>query len=340
MYEDILVTVITCVYNTPIEYLKDAVKSILNQTHQNFEYYIVDDCSKFDLYQDDVFLDSRIHIIRLTKNSGAAIARNVALSKAHGKYIAIMDSDDISLPQRFEKQIIYMEQNSDVAVCGTWFRYFEEKNHDVKYIIDDNEYYRCCLLFDNYPTILNPSAMIRRSVLIDNNIKYDERLRKAQDYGMWVAISKYGKCTNYKEILVNYRWHKNQITQRLYTYDVNPYNWIIISDQLEKLGVELNEDEVEVLKLNFMKKEVEPYIYWQILNKILSANQKSKIYIQDKLKKRVEEQWRQKIYNTSLFEIFRLMKKLPFCERRKILRMEFERFLMKVGMRSKNTLQC
>ena len=331
-YDDVLISVITCVYNTPIEYLKDAVKSILSQTHQNFEYFIVDDCSKEDLYTDDLFSDSRITIIRLQENSGAAVARNAALDRATGKYIAIMDSDDISLPDRFEKQVEYMEDNPDVVACGTWFTYFGDKDHDVKYVIDDNEYYRCCLLFNNYPTILNPSAMIRRDVLEKNHIRYDARLRKAQDYGMWVTLSQYGKCTNLKEVLVKYRWHTSQITQQLYTYDTNPYNWIIISEQFQKLGVTFDENETELLKLNYRRLEVDSYQYWVILNKILAANQQSGFFVQEKLQRRIDEQWRQKIYSTPLKKVLALMKKLPKNENKKIFQWEKQRVLSKLGL--------
>lgn len=103
-----------------------------------------------------------------------------------------MDSDDYSLPERFERQVSYLEQNQDIAVVGTWFSYFGSRTEEVKRYIDDTEYYRCCLLFGNAPTILNPSTMIRKSFLDKYNIKYDRRLKKAEDYKMWVQLSERG----------------------------------------------------------------------------------------------------------------------------------------------------
>ena len=329
MYDDILVSVITCVYNTPAEYLKEAVQSILSQTHKNFEYFIVDDCSNKDLFADEIFNDSRINIIRLKENGGPAKARNEALKIARGKYIAIMDSDDISLPNRFSEQIAFLEENPQVVVCGTWFKQFGEKSNEVKRYIDDNEYYRCCLLFGNAPTILNPSVMLRRDVLIDNNICYDERLRLGEDYKMWVQLSRLGICTNIHKTLVNYRVHKSQTTVKNRSNTLSQYGWIVIKEQLDELGVFLTEKEENLLKINFRSREVDPFAYKQILEKIIDANSKTHIYDKEKLQKRIDEQWQQKVYNCSIPTIFSLMKKLTGTEKTKILKMQTKRILNK-----------
>lgn len=326
MYEDILITVVTCVYNTPIDYLKDAVKSILDQTHKNFEYYIVDDHSDTDLFEDDLFKDSRIKIIKLQKNSGPSIARNVAFGLAKGKYIAIMDSDDISLPTRFEKQIEFLETNPNVVVCGTWFKYFGDKTHEVKRALDDNDYYRCCLLFGNAPTLLNPSVMIRRPVMEENNIFLDERLRKGEDYKMWVQLSRVGVITNIPEILVHYRVHTDQASQRLRTKDVSPYDWIVMKEQYDAMGVVFTVEEEALMQKDFRSKEVDAYSYKQILDKILAANRESGFFVQEKLEKRINEQWVQKVYNIkNVFKLFSLLRRLNKFERRVVFKIEFDR---------------
>lgn len=338
-YDSILVTVITCVYNTPLDYLKEAVRSILGQTHQNFEYFIVDDCSENDLFRDALFDDSRITIIRLKENSGPSVARNVAIDRAKGKYIAIMDSDDVSLPDRFEKQIAFMENNPDVVACGTWFTFFGDKTHDVKRLIDDNEYYQCCLLFGNNPTLLNPSVMFRRATLETYQIRFDPRLRKAEDYKVWVQLSQIGKCTNLHEILFRYRVHNSQTSQKLYTKDISPYDWIVMQEQFEQMQLVLSDEEKAILQKDFRSREVPPYQYLQILNKMLQANQKSGFFVQEKLERRVEEQWKQKVYNTSRKDLFALMKKLPSKERRRIIRMEIQRLWRKIGFQKRKDEQ-
>lgn len=329
---DILITVVTCVYNTPIEYLKEAIGSILSQTHRNFEYYIVDDCSEKDLYSDELFKDERIKIVRLEKNCGPSIARNTAFDLAKGKYIAIMDSDDISLPDRFEKQIDFMEKNPDVVACGTWFTHFGDKTHPVERVIDDNEYYRACLLFGNAPTILNPSVMLRRSTMIEHGIRYDERLRKGEDYKMWVQLSRIGRCTNLCERLLNYRVHSSQASQRLRTKDVSEYDWIVMKEQFDAMKHSLTDEETAILKKDFRSREVDAFAYWKILQKILQANAESGFFDQEKLKKRVYEQWKMKIFNTKFSQVIALRKKLPKEENKMITRWEKQRILSKLGI--------
>ena len=333
-HDDILVTVITCVYNTPIEYLKEAVNSILNQTHANFEYFIVDDGSDTDLYTDEIFSDKRIKIIRLQKNSGPAAARNVAFDMAKGKYVAIMDSDDVSLPNRFERQIAFMEDNTDVAACGSWFTYFGDKSNEVERNIDDNEYYRACLLFGNYPTLIYPSVMLRRSSLEEHSIRLDERLRKGEDYKMWVQLSRFGRCTNIHECLFRYRVHMNQTSQKLRTKDISPYDWMVMGEQYDSMGVRFSSEEEKVMQKDFRSTDVDPYEYRLILDKILEANKQSGFFVQEKLEKRVEEQWEQKIYNTKLKKLLALMKKVPKEERKKIIKIERKRFLKKIGIKA------
>lgn len=332
MYDDILITVVTCVYNTPIEYLREAVRSILNQSHRNFEYIIVDDCSDADLYSDDIFSDERITVIRLNKNVGPAAARNMAFDIAKGKYIAIMDSDDISLPERFAKQIAFMEENSDVVACGTWFTQFGDKNNEVKRYIDDNEYYRTCLLFGNAPTLLNPSVMLRRSTLVEHHIRWDERLRKGEDYKLWVQLSRLGRCTNLHENLFRYRVHSSQASQKLRTKDISPYDWIVMKEQYDAMGMVFTPEEEAMLRKGFRSGDVDAYAYWKLLRKILDANEKSGFFVQEKLIRRVDEQWEQKVFNTSVSELVHLMKKLPKAERQKIARMERRRILRKLGL--------
>lgn len=289
-----LVSVVMCVYNTPKDYLLDAVKSILKQTYSNFEFIIVDDCSSIDLFEDNIFKDERIILLKNDSNLGLSKSRNRGICISKGKYIAIMDSDDISLPTRIEKQVEYMENNPDVVVCGTWFMFFGIKNHEVKIDIDDNEYYRCCLIFGNSPTLRNPSTMIRKQVLVENNIKCDERFKLySEDYKLWIQLSALGKITNYKEVLLYYRTHENQATHKNDVDRKSAVHDNIVKKEeiLDKLHLELSNYE-EDLFCNFTyAKHYNPVKYIAILNRLLEANKTSRVYKQDRLEKRVREQW-------------------------------------------------
>lgn len=210
-----------CVYNTPILYLREAVDSVLGQTYRNIEFVIVDDAS------DDAEvigylnclerIDNRVKVIRNKGNLGLTQSLNIGLSYCGGKYIARMDSDDISLPQRIEKQFSYMERNPKVVLVGSNVINFgdgiSDLNVSVEYdIFDDPERYKICSLFQHSGPS-HPTFMFRTSFLKDNRIGYRYDILKAQDYGIMADIlKKKGEIRKIKEPLLKYRIHSGQIT--------------------------------------------------------------------------------------------------------------------------------
>lgn len=203
-----LITVLIPTYNCA-PYVKQAVQSILDQTYTNFECIIIDDCSTDNTVAIIKSLnDSRINLIVKPKNSGYTNSLNYGLTIAKGKYIARMDGDDISLPQRFEKQVEVLEKNTDIVVCGSVFQII-----DSKVIINAPQYHddiTIGLLKDS--CIGHPTAMIKKSVLDANNINYNTDFEPAEDYDLWVRLSKIGKLHNLQEVLFLYRVHDNQVS--------------------------------------------------------------------------------------------------------------------------------
>ena len=118
------ISVIMPVYNTEKEYLTEAIESILNQTFQDFEFLIIDDGSTEPHVKETIlsYNDNRIKYF-YKENSGVADTLNFGLSKANGQYIARMDADDISLPERFEKQVSFLDCNPDIYCQGLFLRY-------------------------------------------------------------------------------------------------------------------------------------------------------------------------------------------------------------------------
>lgn len=115
-----LVSVVMPVYNSE-RFVAEAVDSILQQTLTDFEFLIVDDGStdgSLGIIQDYAERDPRIRITQHSENRGVAAARNTGIARASGKYVAVMDSDDVSLPQRIEKQVTYLEAHSDIGAVG------------------------------------------------------------------------------------------------------------------------------------------------------------------------------------------------------------------------------
>lgn len=206
------ISVIMPSYNTPLPYLKEAVESILNQSFQDFEFIILDDGSTDDspAYLNSL-TDPRIRIIRNEKNIGITKSLNIGLRAAKGKYIARMDSDDVSLPQRFEKQYAFMEAHPDVFLCGS------KKTYQMGAVsksrrIEDMDNYRAKLLFRCHGPA-HPTVFIRREMLEKYHVEYDERLRYAQDYRLFMTVCQLGgKICILPDILLFYRKHEKQVT--------------------------------------------------------------------------------------------------------------------------------
>lgn len=137
-----LISVILPVYNGE-KYLKEAIESILNQTYTNFEFIIIDDGSKdssLEIIKEYEKEDERIVAVS-RENKGLIATLNEGIEKAKGKYIARMDQDDISLPNRFEEQLKIMENDKEIVVCGSWINVFGENRKEKisKYFQYDKE---------------------------------------------------------------------------------------------------------------------------------------------------------------------------------------------------------
>lgn len=211
--ENELISVVMPNYNTSLPFLEEAVNSILTQTYSNFEFIIVDDCSTDESYGFLQSLkDPRIHLIRNEKNMGVTASLNKGFRLAKGAYIARMDSDDISFPTRFERQLAFMTENPDVIVCGTFAEEIGDSHSKRCKHIPNQKTYQCGVLFGNVYGLIHPTAFFRASELWKNHICYDENIKTAQDYAMWANCCRYGQIANVEEILFNYRIHKSQIS--------------------------------------------------------------------------------------------------------------------------------
>lgn len=214
----VTISVVMPTYNTDVPILREAVDSILAQTFRDFEFLIIDDCSTNESVEYlNTLTDPRIRIIRNETNMGITKSLNIGFREAKGKYIARMDSDDISFPQRFEKQLAFMESHPDVIVCGAYPILFSDelsagKQWEVKTEIKDMDSYRVKMLFRN-PGPAHPTAFFNREMLARHHISYDEELVYAQDYGMWRTVSRYGRVYNLPEALLFRRMSENQISK-------------------------------------------------------------------------------------------------------------------------------
>ncbi len=204
------ISVIMPAYNAE-KYIKEAVDSILNQTYGDFELIVINDCSK-DRTKDILlsYTDRRIVYLENEKNLGVAGTLNHGLSAAQGEYIARMDSDDIALPQRFEKQLAYLENHPQTVMCGSKITVFYDTGEEslCHYPAEDGRI-KAALLFSS--PFAHPSVMIRRQVLDLHQLHYEEAFEKVEDYRLWTRLAEFGQLYNLPEPLLRYRKHPGQV---------------------------------------------------------------------------------------------------------------------------------
>lgn len=201
------VSVTMPVYNGE-KFIAEAIESILNQTYSNFEFIIIDDGSTDSTkIEIDKYKDKRITLITNKINKGIVYSLNNAIKISRGIYIARMDADDLSHPKRLEKQINFLEKNSNYGLLGTSFAVMNSKRDIVSLqpAIAYDDDLRKYLLIKN--PFAHGSVMIRKSILIKNNLFYNSRAKFYEDYELWTQVSKFTKIANLQEVL--YVWMRN-----------------------------------------------------------------------------------------------------------------------------------
>ncbi len=213
-----MVSVVMPVYNRE-NYVKEALDSVLNQSFQDFEIVVVDDGSTDKTPQilaQYAEKDNRIRVFTHETNCGVGCARNTAQSHANGKYLVIMDSDDVMVPQRLERQVRAMEENPDIdALTGRLVNLadpFEQSwaERPFEYHISqpDNGF-MVCLFFAN--CFGNVSSIIRHSFIKKHDIKYKEQVKVGEDYDYWLQMTiNDGKLAYMKDVAVRVRRHNNR----------------------------------------------------------------------------------------------------------------------------------
>lgn len=200
------VSVLMPVYKTKEEYLREAIESILNQTFTDFEFLILDDCPDDD--RESIvksYDDKRIRYVKNEKNLGITPSRNKLIDLAKGEYLAVFDHDDISLPERFAKQVEYLDNHPEVGVVSSLVKNMSRGKVQRKPI--DNDDIKIGLVRNC--VVSHSAAMIRKSVLIDNNIRYEEKFSPAEDYALWCRLLPFTEFHNLDEVLFWYRDHEN-----------------------------------------------------------------------------------------------------------------------------------
>jgi len=198
------VTVLMSVFNDR-KYVEQAVRSILEQTYRDFEFLIIDDGStdgSVDIIKR--VNDSRIRLISNDRNLGLTKSLNRGIEIARGRYIARMDADDFSYPQRLEKQVEFFETHPEYGLVGTRYRVIDESGiliYDAEVPQTD---YEIRTAFLNSNPFAHSSVMFRKE-LIKEIGGYREFFRYAQDLDLFIRLSKRSNVYNLSEIFLDWR---------------------------------------------------------------------------------------------------------------------------------------
>lgn len=279
-----LVTVFMPVYNSE-QYIEEALQSIVQQTYTNLDILIVDDGStdrSVELIRQ--FQDPRIRLIQNERNRGIPYTRNVGLREARGKYIAIMDSDDVAAPTRIERQVAFLEENETIdAVASDYIQFGGKVSKKVKAPFHQPEALKVMLLF--YNPIANPSVMMRKQTLVENGLTYHEDFFVAQDYQLWSQLIKVGNICIMPEYLLHYRFGHENISKKSNQEKQLKRKALIASihrDLLNYYDVGLTEEELESFNEFFTESYGGQVQNWdsleQVITKLKSWNQETKTF--------------------------------------------------------------
>lgn len=207
------ISVLMPVYNTE-RYVAKAVDSVLSQTFTDFEFLIVDDGSTdntLKILQEYASRDARIHLTS-RENWGLTKSLNELLTHARGEFVARLDADDIALPQRFEKQVQFLQEHPDVVCVGSALDWIDDRGQFIAHCPmpeENDELQR--LMLGGISLLHHPCAMIRR-VALNQVGGYDETLPYAEDLDLWLRLGEIGNLANLKESLVLYRLHSQSLS--------------------------------------------------------------------------------------------------------------------------------
>lgn len=278
-----LLSVLITTFNVE-KYIKEAIDSVLQQTIQDFELVIVDDGSlDKTVHVIESILDTRIKLLKNSSNLGRVKSLNIAFKEAKGKYITIVDGDDINVLNRFEKQLFVLENNSEIKVCGSWYEEFGFSNKVIKHsefhdIIKAKMLLSCSMTFGG--------SMFERKLVED--FRFDETKLHVEDYDFWARIVWSGQFYNIQEVLYYYRIHKSQVSTlyndvqkrndidiKLFLFKKTGYDTTTFSDAFVKKMLYLGD--------YFTVDEFALFLKW--FQEIKKVNKPNKVYLPDELEK-------------------------------------------------------
>ena len=221
------VSVLTPIYNTNPDYLRECIESILSQTYTDFEFVILNDSPENKELEKIVksYQDSRIRYVENKYNMGISASRNKLIDLSRGQYLAIFDHDDISHPSRLAQQVKYLDENPYVGVVGAWAHWFGNRDFVRRNPENDTD---IKIQLTDVCAIMHTACMIRKSVLTENHIQYEDEYTPAEDYRLFGRLM---ACTNFhnlQSVLVEYRCVSGNTSSKMRSKMANAHESIKI----------------------------------------------------------------------------------------------------------------
>ena len=213
------VSVIIQTYNRS-EMLTEALESVFSQTFKDFEVFVIDDGSTDNTFK----VVNKIRDVRLfyifIKNSGVSAARNVGIKLTRGQYIALLDSDDIWLPEKLEKHVNFMKKNPDCMISQTeeiWIRNGKRVNPKKKHAKGQGDIFEKSLQL----CVISPSAVMLKKELFEETGLFDESFPVCEDYDLWLRVTKNHNVLLLDEKLTIKRGgHEDQLSNSGWGFDI------------------------------------------------------------------------------------------------------------------------
>lgn len=326
------VTVFMTAYNAG-RYIEESIQSVLNQTYTDFELIIVDDGSTDDTFNIIArFNDPRIRVIRNENNKGLVFSRNIALSEAKGKFLAILDSDDIALPDRLQVQVKEFLSRPDLALLGTQAYHLgkdSKRNGRLLEVPIGPDLVMCKLLFFN--TFIHSSVMMKTEVFRD--VGGYGMFPFAEDYDLMIRISRKNVIDNLGTPLVEYRTHDTNVSQ-IHAEKQAVHRCSITILQLEALNISGKPEYIEMLIEHPSKTGISISDYHAFFNLLIQNNRNLQLYPKEVFEKILFDLWYEAVlYKTKRDALYQLFN-APYFNRKhlepKQLRRAFKRSIKSI----------
>ena len=303
-----MLSIIMIVFNAE-RFISEAISSILEQTFADFEFIIIDDGSDDgSLNIIKSFNDNRIRVLLNPTNKGIVFTRNRGLEESKGRYIAMLDADDVAYKTKFEEQIGFLQNNKDYGMIGSWVRLIDEYGQEVGNwkLTASSDMITSIMLFKCY---FQQSAVVYRSECI-LGLRFQEGLEIGEDYKMFLEITAKYKTWNLQKYLVKYRFHpQNKTCDKAL---LKRCDKAILREHLEKLGINPTERDLDLHLILKYGDRISDYQtlkeLMQWLEKIIIQNRVVNAFNQAILTKIVFYRWLKACYLTRSMPIHMLFK--------------------------------